>query len=194
MVTTFQRLVSSFVVCFAPHGAITQYAHQRGVSRQTVYRESEATVAAVEGSALQAQLAAAEQHNRELQAQLSALRARLAAAEARRPLTVTLDADKQAEFASVGAASGVSLAIVRRLLQVLLGDRTPSVARLGRYTHAAGQRASALLSVLDDYSRPLTRHAAADELFAAHRPILMVVAQDSLCWLSGRLAPRRDGE
>jgi hypothetical protein len=194
MVATCQRLVSSFCVFFGRHGDVSHYARERGVSRQTVYRESTATVAAIEGSALRAQVADLEQENQQLHAHVQELQACLAVAEARQPLTVTIDADKQAEFASVGEASGVSLPIARRLLEVFLRNATPSVAQLGRYTRAAGLRASALLPVLDEHSRPLTRHAAADELFAGRQPILMVVAQDSLCWLSGRLAPSRDGE
>ncbi len=64
IVATFLRLASSFVVAFGRHGDVTQYAHQRGVRRQTVYRESRAALAAIEGSALQAKLAATAQHNR----------------------------------------------------------------------------------------------------------------------------------
>src|SRR5207248_3166402 len=32
-----------------------------------------------------------------------------------------------------------------------------------------------------------------DEIFVRHQPILMVVEPNSLCWVSGRLAARRDG-
>jgi hypothetical protein len=50
-----------------------------------------------------------------------------------------------------------------------------------------------VLAVLDAHSRPQARQAAADEIFVGRRPILMVVEPESLCWLSGRLADRRDG-
>jgi hypothetical protein len=67
------------------------------------------------------------------------------------------------------------------------------VAQLGRWSHDAGRRSRALLAVLDEQARPLVRQAAADEIFARRRPVLMVVDQGSLCWVSGRLATRRDG-
>jgi hypothetical protein len=47
---------------------------------------------------------------------------------------VVLTPDKQAEFAAVGQAVGVSLAAARVLLAVFLGNATPSVAKLGRWT------------------------------------------------------------
>jgi hypothetical protein len=74
-----------------------------------------------------------------------------------------------------------------------LGQRTPSVAQLGRYAQTAARRAACLLEVLDAVSRPRVRHAAGDELFVGRQPILMVVEPASLCWVGGRLAARRDG-
>src|SRR5262249_28091753 len=104
------------------------------------------------------------------------------------------DGGKEWELDRVGQASGVSLPLVQRLLQVLLGAHAPSVSQLGRYTRAAADQAGVFLRVLDHYSRPLAQAVAADEVFAGRRPILMVVAQDSWCWLNGRLAPSRAGE
>jgi hypothetical protein len=69
----------------------------------------------------------------------------------------------------------------------------PSVAQLGRWSHQAARRAAALLQVLDAQSRPRVEQAAADEIFFGKKPCLMVVEQHSLCWVSGRLVPRRDG-
>jgi hypothetical protein len=60
-------------------------------------------------------------------------------------------------------------------------------------THDAARRATAALEVLDPLCRPKARQVAADEIFAAGKPILMTVEQQSLCWLGGRLAPTRDG-
>jgi hypothetical protein len=77
-------------------------------------------------------------------------------------------------------------------LAVLLGERTPSVARLGRWTKHAGQRSAALLAVLDEASRPRVQQAVADEIFV-RQPILMVAEPNSLCWVSGRLSEQRDG-
>jgi hypothetical protein len=62
-----------------------------------------------------------------------------------------------------------------------------SVATLGRRTHAAGQRAGALLEVLDTHTRPLVRDGAGDEIYV-RAPVLMVVEQESLCWVCGRLS------
>src|SRR5262249_40850432 len=50
-----------------------------------------------------------------------------------------------------------------------------------------------LLSVLDEHTRPRVQQAAADEVFVARQPILMVVEPDSLCWVSGRRVAHRDG-
>jgi hypothetical protein len=67
------------------------------------------------------------------------------------------------------------------------------VAQLGRFSHEAARRSMAVLAVLDEASRPLVHHAAGDEIFVGHKPILMVVAQESLCWTNGRLVEHRDG-
>src|SRR5262249_10447910 len=106
---------------------------------------------------------------------------------------VMLDADRQAEFTATAQAEGVSLPVTRRLLHVLLGKDTPGVATLGRWAQAAAQQSAALLSVLDEYTRPLVRQALADEIFVRRQPVLMVVEPDSLCWVSGRRVPQRDG-
>src|SRR5207245_7208281 len=106
---------------------------------------------------------------------------------------VVVDRDRQAEFASVAQAEGVSLPISRRLLHVFLTQATPCVATLGRWTHAAALRAGPLLAVLDEVARPVVRQAAADEIFVGRKPILMMVEPDSLCWVGGYLAEHRDG-
>jgi hypothetical protein len=49
------------------------------------------------------------------------------------------------------------------------------------------------LQVLDPLSRSGVQQVAPDEIFFGNKPCLMVVEQHSLCWLSGRLAARRDG-
>jgi hypothetical protein len=72
------------------------------------------------------------------------------------------------------------------LLEVLLPGKIVSVATLGRCTQAAGQKASALLEVLDEWARPRVRQAVADEIYVSP-PVLMVVEPESLCWVAGQL-------
>jgi hypothetical protein len=105
---------------------------------------------------------------------------------------VVLDADKQAEVASVGPARGVTLRDCREMLAVLAPGRVLSVASLGRRTQAAGERAGPLLAVLDEVARPRVREVAADEIFVKD-PVLMVVEPESLCGLSGRLSAEVSG-
>lgn len=191
MVAPLQRIASAFFVFLGRRGDVTRQAGQRGVSRQTLYRESQQAVAAVEGEAQQAEVARLQERIAELECEGATAQAE---AKKRQPLTVTIDRDKQAEFATVGQAEGVSLPVLRTLLRVLLADAGPSVATLGRLTQAACRRATELLAVFDEVSRPLVRQALADEIFVGRRPVLMVVEPDSLCWMNGRLAPSRDGD
>jgi hypothetical protein len=190
MVAVFQRLASAAFVFFSPHGGVAEQARQRGVPRQTLYRQADEALAAVEGSA-------AEQQRQQLQQQLEHCQEQLAQAQQQlqqqQRYQVLLDPDKQAEFASCGQAEGVSLPVLVRLLRPLLGKETPSVAALGRLTQQAGQRASGLLEVLDQYSHPLVHQVSADELYSGRKPVLMAVEPDSLCWLTARLSAKRDG-
>jgi hypothetical protein len=80
---------------------------------------------------------------------------------------------------------GVSLNDLHTLLDVLLPGQIPSRAKLGRWTKAAGERAGALLEVLDEYARPLVTQALADEIYVS-QPVLMVVEPESLCWMAAR--------
>jgi hypothetical protein len=185
MVAPQQRIASAFVVCFGPFGAISQHARERGICRQQVYREAAWTEARVDGSAWQPEIDRLQEENRTLQRRIVELQQRLQQA-------VVLHRDKQAEFACLGQAMGVGLAELERLLDVLLPGQAPSVATLGRWTKAAGEKAGALLAVLDDYTRPLVKQAVADEIYVK-RPTLMVVEPESLCWLSGRLTEHVDG-
>jgi hypothetical protein len=106
---------------------------------------------------------------------------------------VELTPDRLRQFAATGEARGASLADVRALLEVLLGEKAPSVATLGRWTKAAGARAAALLRLLDAEARTRVRQASADEIYVK-APVLMVVEPESLCWVTGRLSERADGE
>jgi len=178
------RLGCAAAVLFGRYGDVTRFAQLHDLCRQAVYRHSDAVLEDLDGQ---------RQEILRLRQQLDQCQARCHALQRRLANAVLLDDDRQAEFAAVAQAEGVSLPVARRLLQVVLGARTPSVAKLGRRTKTAGQQSGALLEVLDDFTRPLVQQAVVDELFARRRPILMVAEPQSLCWVSGRLAQRRDG-
>lgn len=181
------RLASASVVFFGLHGDISRHARQRGVSRQRLYREAHSVLRDLQPETPTRQVLV-------LQQQVAQLQARLQQAQDQTQQAVVLTADLLAEFASTAQAEGVSLPVAHRLLTVFLREDTPSVAQLGRFSRQAGLRASALLEVLDGLARPLVHQAAADEIFFGQKPVLMVVEPESQCWLSGRLAPGRDGE
>jgi hypothetical protein len=191
------RIANADAVLHGSHGAVSQRARQIGLSRQALYRDTQAVLHTLDGRDSQQQL-------QQLRDEAAALRSRVAELQGRLAAAVLLDDDRCAAFASTAQAEGVSLPTCRRLLAVLLDGpaggapspkcRPPSVARLGRLTRAAGQRSAALLAVLDEFSRPRVEQAAADEIFFGKRPCLMVVEQHSLCWVSGRLAASRSGE
>jgi hypothetical protein len=181
------RLASASVVFFGQRGDVTHHAQERGVCRQRLYREADSVLHDLDASAQQQEIDCLHQQMADLQERLDALLATQNRA-------VVIDADRQAEFACTAQAEGVSLPVARRLLAVLLRQKTPSVAQLGRFSRQAGMRATALLEVFDAHARPLARQGGADEIFFGTTPGLMVVEPESLCWLSGRLAPSRDGE
>lgn len=186
MVVSRQRIASAFFINDGPRGSISRHARQRGVSRQRIYRESEW---------VQRQLLTPD-WQRERQAlcqQVGELKQQLAELQKQQPWQVLLHPDKQAEFASVGQGIGVSLPQVRRLLAVLLEEETPSVAKLGRWTKAAGEKAGAILQVLDEVARPLVEVAAADEVYVK-APVLMAVEPNSLCWVVGQKSDTVSGE
>jgi hypothetical protein len=178
MVVSRQRIASAYFITHGPRGSISRQAQERDVSRQRIYRES---------AWVQQQFVTPDwQRERQaLRQQVAALQQRLAERETQRRWQVLLHPDKQAEFASVGQGIGVSLPQTRRLLAVLLGEETPSVAKLGRWTKAAGEQAGAILAVLDEVARPLVQVAAADEVYVK-APVLMVVEPSSLCWVVGQ--------
>jgi hypothetical protein len=154
-----RRLLSSAVAVFCGrHGDVSRLAEEREESRQSVYRQAHRVVEELEGTKAQGRIAELERQNAEQQARIAEL-------EQRQQQSVEITADKQAEFASTAQAEGVSLPVARRLLAVLGGERMPSVATLGRQTAAAAQRATALLSVLDQEARPRVAQAAGDEIF-----------------------------
>jgi hypothetical protein len=186
MVAIPAPIASAFFVLYGRHGDITRYADELDVSRQRIYRQAHAVVQAVDGAGARTQI-------EELSAQAAALRQQVGDLEERLRQAVVLNRERQTEFAAVAQAEGISLPVAQRLLRVCLRAQTPSVAQLGRWTQQVGQRATALLAVLDEAARPRCRQVAADEIFTGRRPILMMVEPDSLCWVGGRWAEHRDG-
>jgi hypothetical protein len=180
------RIANAAAVLDGPYGAVTRQAARSGTSRQALYRDTPRVVQAVDGSHYRQQLHHLSQDNDRLRTEHDHLQQQLQHA-------IVLDGDQLARFASTAQAEGVSLPVARRLLLPLLKQDTPSVARLGRWTQAAAQKAEALLAVLDEVVRPQVEQVAADEIFFGRRPCLMVVEPHSLCWLTGRLADDRNG-
>ena len=181
------RIANAAAVLDGPYGAVTRHAARSGISRQALYRDTLRVVQAVDGSCYRQQQHQLSQDNDRLRAQRDHLQQQLQHA-------IVLDVDQLARFAATAQAEGVSLPVARRLLLPLLKQDTPSVAQLGRCSHAAAHKAEASLAVLDDVVRPQVEQVAADEIFFGRRACLMVVEQQSLCWLSGRLADDRNGE
>jgi len=179
------RLAVAAAVLFGRYGDVARLARAHGHCRQTLYRQTNAVLDDLDGRPQRQQVLELRQQRDQLQTHCDQLQRQLADA-------VCLKHDRQAEFAATAQAEGVSLPVCRRLLAVLLGPRTPSVACLGRWTQQAGQRSAALLAVLDDATRPRVQQVVADELFV-RQPLLMVAEPHSLCWVSGRLAQQRDG-
>ena len=186
MVLFRQRIASTFLDTCGPHGAISEEARRRGVSRQSIYRESAKVQDALLRPKWQTDLEAAQRRVAELEERVACLEKQLADA-------VVLDEDKQAELASVGQAIGVSLPQTWTLLEVMLKERTPSVAKLGRWTKDTGERAGKLLQVLDEHAQPKVREGLIDEVYTKS-PVLMVVEPDSMCWVGGRKSDEATGE
>jgi hypothetical protein len=191
-----RRIANAAAVLDGPHGAVTERAHQQGLSRQALYRDTARILQALAGRRTAQQLQAFRDPIAELRRGLRELQAVVDTA-------VLLDPEHLAAFASTAQAEGVSRPAARRLLAPLLAQaragavaptKLPSVAQLGRWSRAAARRAAPLREVLDEFSRARGRQAAPDEIFFGKRPCRMIVAQHSLCWVSGRLAERRDGD
>jgi hypothetical protein len=191
------RIANAAAVLDGPHGDVTRRAQQQGLSRQALYRDAQRLLQSLQDHDHPPQL-------QPLREQLDSLRNHLAQLQAWLDNAVVLDEDALAAFVSTAQAEGVSLPVARRLLTTLLAQssalasarkrRVPSVAQLGRWSQATARHATAMLEVLDAFSRPRVEQAANDEIFFGHKPCLMVVEQHSLCWVSGRLVERRDGQ
>jgi chromosome segregation ATPase len=164
MPTIPQRVASAFAVVCGQYGDVTTMAKNREQSRQSLYREAETVVEAVDGTATQAQID-------ELQRQVVEHKTEIQSLQERLKHVVEITADKQQEFATVAQAEGVSLSVARRLLRVMTGPRRrQGVATLGRVTLEAGKKAGPLLGVLDEAVRPKVKQGTADEIFLGANP------------------------
>jgi hypothetical protein len=159
MTTIPQRIASAFAVACGRYGDVTRLSQDREQSRQSLYREAEQVIGAVDGAAARARIAELEQQVAQLRSQVHELQRSLGRG-------VELTPEKQAELACVAQAEGVSLPVARRLLQVLLPPTTRSVPTLGRATAAAGSQAGRLLEVLDEAAQAHVTQAAAEEIFS----------------------------
>ena len=164
MPTIPQRVANAFAVLCGRYGDVTSMARDREQSRQSLYREAEQVTHAVDGTAAQARIDVLQQQLAEREAENQALRERLKHA-------VEITPDKHHEFATVAQAEGVCLSVARRLLRVVEGsEATRSVPTLGRATLQSGERAGALLRVLDEAARPRVKQGTADEIFSGASP------------------------
>jgi hypothetical protein len=185
MVAPRRGIGSAFFVHFGQYGEVSRFAKEQGVSRQWVYREAEQVTATLEGTSTRAQIDV-------LQSEVAALRLQVAQLQQRLEAAVVMDVEKQAELACVGQSCGVTLSQCHTLLNVLIPGKPLSVPSLGRRTQAAGEKAGELLKIFDTYSQPLVRDGAGDEIYVSD-PVLMVVEQESLCWVCGQLSETVDG-
>jgi hypothetical protein len=163
MSTISQRIASAFAVLCGQYGDVTQMANDRDRSRQSLYREADQVVNAVDGTAAQARID-------ELQRQLAEQHAEVRALQERLRHAAEITPDTRDEFATVAQAEGVSLSVAQRLFRVVAPRSSRSVATLGRVTLDAGKRAGPLLEVLDEAARPQLKQATADEIFLAPNP------------------------
>jgi hypothetical protein len=177
-------LASAKAVYFGQRGEVTEHAERLGVSRQSVYRQAESALEDLDDQPLLARIA-------DLNQQVKDLQTRLRQSQEQQAHAALVTPEIQAEFASTAQAEGLSLPGARRLLCVLLKDKAPSVAALGRLSRQAALRAGALLWVLDEHARPLVRQANGDELFFGPKPVLMLVEPSSQYWAAGRISPNR---
>ena len=184
MVAPRQRIASAYMVIFGQYGRVSQYAQERGVCRQWVYREAEW---------VQKRLVEDQQEIQSLRQQVQELTKQREALAKQLEVAVVLDKEKQTDFAIACQGEGVSLPICWRLLDVLIPGQQPSVATLGRATQAAGAKAGPLLAVLDEYARQRVRDLTADELHV-NDPVLMAVELESLCWVVGHKSDEASGE
>ena len=99
MPTIPRRIASAFAVLCGRYGDVTRMAEDRDQSRQSLSREAEKVVEAVDGTAAEARVEELRRRLADQEAENRALRTRLERA-------VEITRDKQDEFASVAQAEG----------------------------------------------------------------------------------------
>ena len=110
MPTIPQRIASAVAVLCGRYGDVSQMAQEREPSRQSLSREADDVVDALDGTATQSRIDELQRQLTEQQAENQALHERLKHA-------VEITPEKQDEFATVAQAEGVSLSVARRLLR-----------------------------------------------------------------------------
>ena len=186
MVALSRMIGCAYFVCLGRYGQVSAFARQHGISRQSVYRLAQLVCDALQGSLLRDEIDRLRTAN-------AALHDEAVQQEQRLAVAVVVDEEKQAELAGVGQACGVTLSQCLTLLEVLIPGQAMSRATLGRRTQELGKKAGPLLEALDEYTRERVRDIAADEIYVRD-PVLMVVEQESLCWVAGRLSEEVSGE
>lgn len=170
-------------------GAVTRRSEHSGYSRTAIYEHAERVVQAVASE--QAGGISYEtlwESNEQLRAEHEALWQAWSENEG-------LNESKQREFASVGAAMGLSLTQLVILLAIVLPRAgVPSRATVGRWVQQSEVQASRILKVLDRACQRWVLVLCLDEIFFHREPILMAVEPVSLAWLAGQQGPDRTGE
>ena len=170
-------------------GAVTRRSQQSGYSRTAIYTHADRVVQAVANE--QASGISYEtlwEINEHLRAENEALWQAWSESEG-------LSESKQREFASTGAAMGLSLSQIVILLAIVLPlVGVPSRATVGRWVQQSEAQAGRILRVLDRACQRWVLVLCLDEIFFHRVPILMAVEPVSLAWLAGQREPDRTGE
>jgi len=157
-------------------GTVSAQARAADCSRQTVYNDAHQLLRDVQQSDQRCQLLQADCD--QLRQQVQALRGQLQQAV---PICPT---DLQ-HFAVTAQAMGVSLRQAEELLATLLPkERVPDHTTLGRWTAQAGQRAGAVLAVLDPLCAPAVQTVCSDAIFFRGVATLVNVEPRSLALVS----------
>ncbi|OYV84483.1 MAG: hypothetical protein B7Z73_15345, partial [Planctomycetia bacterium 21-64-5] len=101
---------------------------------------------------------------------------------------------KQQQFTVTAASMGLSLSQVLVLQAIVLpASQCRSRATLGRWLTTWAARAAELLRVLDRACQELVVCLCIDEIFLSRKPVLVGVEPQSMAWVIGHKAERRDG-
>ena len=162
MPTIPQRIASAFAVLCGRYGDVTRMAKDREQSRQSLYREAEKVVEAVDGTAAEARIDELAATPRRPGGRESGPSASGWSGPSRSPATSRTSSPPSPR--PRGSASASPAGSCRSW-----PDRSPSRAwrRWGGRPSRPVEHAGALLEVLDEAARPRVEQAAADEIFWA---------------------------